>query len=88
MSEILNHQYQSMAANAIAHAAEMTQETIRYVASSYERPSVLFRPKLSVDGDQWCAMYGDDLQSGVAGFGVSPSKAMDDFDRAWCATLV
>lgn len=87
MSEILNHQYQSMAANAIAHAAEMTQETIRYVASSYERPSVLFRPKLSVDGDQWCAMYGDDLQSGVAGFGNSPSKAMDDFDRAWCATL-
>ena len=87
MSEILNHQYQSMAANAIAHAAEMTQETFRYVASSYERPSVLFRPKLSVDGDQWCAMYGDDLQSGVAGFGNSPSKAMDDFDRAWCATL-
>lgn len=87
MSEILNHQYQSMAANAIAHAAGMTQETIRYVASSYERPSVLFRPKLSVDGDQWCAMYGDDLQSGVAGFGNSPSKAMDDFDRAWCATL-
>ena len=87
MSEILNHQYQSMAANAIAHAAEMTQETIRYVASSYERPSVLFRPKLSVDGDQWCAMYGDDLQSGVGGFGDSPEKAMYDFDRAWCATL-
>lgn len=87
MSEILNHQYQSMAANAIAHAAEMTQETIRYVASSYERPSVLFRPKLSVDGDQWCALYGDDLQSGVGGFGDSPEKAMYDFDRAWCATL-
>ena len=87
MSEILNHQYQSMAANAIAHAAEMTQETIRYVASSYERPSVLFRPRLSVDGDQWCALYGDDLQSGVGGFGDSPEKAMYDFDRAWCATL-
>ena len=87
MSEILNHEYQSMAANAIAHAAEMTQETIRYVASSYERPSVLFRPKLSVDGDQWCALYGDDLQSGVGGFGDSPEKAMYDFDRAWCATL-
>jgi hypothetical protein len=87
MSEILNNEYQSMAANAIAHAAEMTQETIRCVASNYERPSVLFRPKLSVDGDQWCAMYGDDLQSGVGGFGDSPEKAMYDFDRAWCATL-
>ena len=79
MSEILNNEYQSMAANAI--------ETIRCVASNYERPSVLFRPKLSVDGDQWCAMYGDDLQSGVGGFGDSPEKAMYDFDRAWCATL-
>ena len=87
MSEILNNEYQSMAANAIAHAAEMTKETIRCVASNYERPSVLFRPKLSVDGDQWCAMYGDDLQSGVGGFGDSPAKAMYDFDRAWCATL-
>ena len=87
MTEILNHDYQSMAANAIAHAAEMTQETIRYVASSYERPSVLFRPKLIIDGNQWCALYGDNLQDGVAGFGESPAKAMYDFDRAWDAGL-
>ena len=37
----------------------------------------------TVDGDQWCALYGDDLQSGVAGFGDSPELAMQDFDAAF-----
>ena len=40
-------------------------------AAGYEmsRPSVLFRPKLTQDGNQWCALYGDNLQDGIAGFG-------------------
>lgn len=87
MSEILSTEYQSMAANAVAHAAAMTQETLRYAIGQYERPSVLFRPRLSIDGNQWCALYGDDLQSGVAGFGDSPELAMYDFDVAWSAKL-
>ena len=37
-------------------------------------------PKL--DGDQWCILWGADLQSGVAGFGDSPETAILDFDRA------
>ena len=46
-------------------------------------PSVLYRPKLYPDGDRWCALYGDDLQMGVAGFGVTPDAAMADFDKNW-----
>ena len=45
------------------------------------RPSVLFRPKLSLDGDMWCALLGDNLQEGCAGFGKSPELAFLDFDR-------
>jgi len=63
---------------------------MRCVAHEYEaagheqrRPSVLFRPALFPDGDQWCALYGDDLQAGVAGFGDTPARAMDDFDTQW-----
>ena len=41
------------------------------------------RPKIFIDGNQWCALYGDNLHEGVAGFGDSPAKAMWDFDRAW-----
>lgn len=47
------------------------------------RPSVAFKPRLSVDGNKWCALYGDDLMEGVAGFGDSPAEAMLDFDRNW-----
>ncbi len=56
-------------------------------ASCFTDPSVMYRPALSIDGDQWCALYGDDLQSGVAGFGDSPSLAMHEFNKAWYAKL-
>jgi len=56
-------------------------------ADEQRRPSVIFRPALSIDGNQWCALYGDNLQDGVAGFGNSPSAAMHDFDRNWLAKL-
>lgn len=48
-----------------------------------QRPSVLMRPAISIDGNQWCALYGDNLQDGVAGFGDSPDQAMREFDKAW-----
>ncbi len=47
------------------------------------RPSFLYRPALSIDGDKWCALYGLNLQDGVAGFGDSPDEAYRDFDKQW-----
>ena len=78
---------QSMREANISHYVEMSANAVQCAAAEYERPSVLFRPSLSIDGDQWCALYGDDLQSGVAGFGDSPTEAMWDFDRKWNAKL-
>ncbi len=46
-------------------------------------PSVLFRPKLYKDGDQWCALYGENIAVGCAGFGPTPAAAMAAFDDAW-----
>ncbi len=51
------------------------------------RPSYLYRPALSVDGNKWCALYGDNLQDGVAGFGDSPAEAYADFDAQWTRKL-
>lgn len=56
-------------------------------ASEHDRPSVLLRPSLCIEGNQWCALYGEDLQAGVAGFGDSPALAFADFDRNWMAKL-
>lgn len=42
---------------------------------------VAFGAKLSVDGNQFCFLLGDNLQSGIAGFGSTPAEAMIDFDN-------
>ena len=52
-------------------------------AVSLTLPSVIFRPKLFIDGNKWCALYGDNLMDGVCGFGDSPEQAMHDFNMAW-----
>lgn len=76
-----------MAAEALAHEARMAGAAIQQAAAQHERPSVLYRPALSIDGNQWCALYGDNLQDGVAGFGASPAAAMYAFDINWNKSL-
>ncbi len=76
-----------LACENISHEARMAGHSIQAAAAQYERPSVLFRPKIDIDGDHWCALYGDNLQDGVVGFGKSPADAMWDFDRNWVAPL-
>jgi len=66
-----------------SHAIALIQEAFICAAYDQSRPSVLYRPKIAIDGPLWCALYGDNLQEGVAGFGESPAAAMLDFDRAW-----
>lgn len=56
-------------------------------AQCAQLPSVLYRPRLMADGDMWCALYGDDLASGIAGFGKTPAEAMHEFDKAWNISL-
>lgn len=56
-------------------------------AFEQQRPSVLYRPRIAIDGNMWGAVYGDNIQQGVAGFGESPALAMADFDKNWNATL-
>ena len=69
----------------LSHYADMASEVIKTVAYQYERPSVLFRPALSIDGNKYCALYGSNLMDGCAGFGDTADEAMRDFDRNWVA---
>lgn len=57
--------------------------SVQYAGVDYARPCAIFKPCLFVDGDQWCALYGANLQEGVAGFGDSPEQAMISFDAVW-----
>jgi hypothetical protein len=46
-------------------------------------PSYILRPAVYPDGNMWCALYGEDLQRGVVGFGETPELACADFDKNW-----
>jgi len=71
----------------ISYIKPQIKENFDITLYKYQRPSVLFRPKISIDGNQWLALYGDNIQDGVAGFGNSPSESMADFDKKWNAKL-
>lgn len=71
LSEIIYHVQQSQ---------DYFTATLDIIEREIKRSCYLMRPKLSIDGNRWCALYGDNLQDGVAGFGGSPAEALDDFD--------
>ncbi len=52
-------------------------------AKEKKRPFMLLRPRMFREGNQWCALYGENLQEGVAGFGDSPEEAALSFDSEW-----
>lgn len=66
-----------------SHAQAMIRDAFLGAVSSYDRPSAVYRPRLFLDGDQYCALYGEDLMNGCAGFGETADKAMWDFDKNW-----
>lgn len=72
---------------AFGNADHQIRCALQEVTGYLTDPSVIYRPTLSIDGDQWCALYGSDLQSGVAGFGDSPAKAMLEFNKNWHAAI-
>jgi hypothetical protein len=67
----------------VGHYFMMAGTEIQQTAAAHAEPSAIYRPKLSIDGNQWCALYGENLQEGVAGFGDSPAAAMRAFDVSW-----
>lgn len=47
------------------------------------RPFMLLRPRIYLDGNQWCVLYGENIQEGVCAFGDTPDDASRKFDLVW-----
>lgn len=71
----------------ISFAVDGVAYEFKRAAYEQQRPSVIYRPSLSIDGNKWCALYGDNLQDGFAVFGDSPQEAMLNFDAQWGKAL-
>ena len=83
MNGILNEEMSHMLANAINHYQSIQhQEKMTLLVSEQELMYVkTFGLKPYKDGNQWCVLLGDDITSGVCGFGETPLKAIYDFNK-------
>jgi hypothetical protein len=79
----MDHAAQYLLVENVSDAVSRSMLALEEVLSAYTKPSVLFKPKISRDGNMCCALYGENLQEGIAGFGISAAKAMQDFDNNW-----
>ncbi len=47
----------------------------------------ILKPKIFIDGDSWCVLYGENIQDGICGFGNTPTLAIYDFNKSWDRSL-
>jgi hypothetical protein len=74
--ELLHHDHE--AASCRSQHAQEAQEFNLFAQ---------LKPTLARDGNQWCVLYGENLQVGIAGFGDSPHQAIMDFNSQWYQSL-
>ncbi len=61
------------------------QRIYQDVTMELSRPSVIYRPTFGQDGNAFFFLLGEDLASGISGWGETPEAAARDFDRVWYA---
>jgi len=77
----------SFAIESVRQEFLIAAENISEAGRQMQRPFMTLRPKIYMDGNQWCALYGENLQDGVAGFGDSPEHAAQAFDGEWISAI-
>lgn len=82
MNEIYKaaHDVLSLELSNLSNQVNNVSQEFQITAFEHRRPCVLFKPSIYIDGEKWCALYGTNIQDGIAGFGDTPEKAMIDFD--------
>lgn len=71
------------AVNEMGFIREHLIESIQIIRNELIRPSVIYKPKLSLDGNQYCFMLGENPMEGCVGYGSTVEEAARDFDKNW-----
>lgn len=57
----------------------------------YDQKEMLFfaalKPKVTIDGDQYCILYGENLIEGISGFGKTIMEAIRNFNKSFHTPL-
>jgi hypothetical protein len=65
---------------------ELLEHDSRQYAADLQADYMLFsmlKPRVYRDGNQWCVLYGNDIQEGIAGFGDSISDAVKNWNYSF-----
>lgn len=73
----------SMVSERAFFAIESAAVAFEELALERGRPFHMMKPSIQPNGNQWCVLYGKDIQSGICGFGDTPELAAKDFDKEW-----
>lgn len=76
----MNEEHSARVMNSWTSVAQHFTYCADVILGQMQSPFVLLKPRLFPDGNQWCALYGDNIQEGLCGFGDTPAKAVLDFD--------
>ena len=80
MIEALSEEKQYTYLSTLTHYVDIADR--RAIENEYEVLILRLMKELAIvpfkDGNKWCALYGEDLQVGIAGFGDTPFMAMVD----------
>jgi len=49
--------------------------------ASFMQYFAMLRPTVTIDGNMYCVLYGENLQEGIAGFGKTITDAIGDFNK-------
>lgn len=72
-------------ANAAWRVGQAADAVAQQIMAYHATWSSALKPTLTKDGDMWCALHGENLQVGVAGFGPTPAMALIAFETAMCS---
>lgn len=77
---MMNQEHSAAVMDSWTSVAQHFSYCADVLLGQYQSPFVQLKPKLYIDGNQWCVLYGDNIQEGLVGFGDTPAKAVVDFD--------
>ena len=81
MNEKEQYYYNKLSIEQVNIDLEHQSVMNRLIESEEMNLFVMLKPKVTIDGNMYCVLYGDNLHDGIAGFGETIHKAILNFNE-------
>ena len=80
---MIDEYYSHELASRLHGDADIQHQSIMNVLIENEEYNLfrILKPKIYLDGNQWCVLHGENIMIGIAGFGDTPYLAILDFNK-------